>query len=286
MMRGHAPSYDPGFVSPVPSSPHALVLDQVTCTFPARGSLRADYTAVRAASLRVRDGEFVSLVGPTGCGKSTLLNVAAGLQTPSEGAVSIFGDPLRGLNARAGYLFQSDALFPWRTALDNVAMGLELRGVNQAESRERAHDWLRRVGLSAHAAKYPHEMSGGMRKRAALAQTLILEPRMLLMDEPFSALDVQTRQLMENELLALWAQDRRCVLFVTHDLEEAIALSDRVVVLSAGPASRPVAEYEVDLPRPRDVQEISMHPRFVELHRSIWSALKQEVMKAHGQAER
>jgi len=286
MMRGHAPSYDPVSLSPVPSSPHALVLDQVTCTFPARGSARADYTAVRAASLRVRDGEFVSLVGPTGCGKSTLLNVAAGLQAPTEGAVSIFGDPLRGLNSRAGYLFQSDALFPWRTALDNVAMGLELRRVDHVEARGRAHDWLRRVGLSAHAAKYPHEMSGGMRKRAALAQTLILEPRMLLMDEPFSALDVQTRQLMENELLALWAQDKRCVLFVTHDLEEAIALSDRVVVLSAGPASRPVAEYEVDLPRPRDVQEIAMHPRFVELHRSIWSALKQEVMKAHGQAQR
>ncbi len=286
MMRGHALSYDPVSVSTVPSSPHALVLHRVTCTFPARGKARTDYTAVRAASLRVRDGEFVSLVGPTGCGKSTLLNVAAGLQAPTEGSVSIFGEPLHGLNARAGYLFQSDALFPWRTALDNVAIGLELRGDERSQARDRALEWLRRVGLAAHAAKFPHEMSGGMRKRAALAQTLILEPRMLLMDEPFSALDVQTRQLMENELLGLWAQDRRCVVFVTHDLEEAIALSDRVVVLSAGPASRPVAEYEVDLPRPRDVQEIAMHPRFVELHRSIWSALKQEVMKAHGHAER
>lgn len=246
--------------------------------------MRADYTAVRAASLRVLDGEFVSLVGPTGCGKSTLLNLAAGLQAPTEGEVRIFGTPSSGLNASAGYLFQTDALFPWRTALDNVAIGLELRGVVREQARERAREWLQRVGLAAHATKYPHEMSGGMRKRAALAQMLILEPRMLLMDEPFSALDVQTRQLMENELLGLWAQARRCVLFVTHDLEEAIALSDRVVVLSAGPASHPIAEYEVDLPRPRDVQEIAMHPRFVELHRAIWSALKQEVMKAHGHA--
>ena len=282
MMRGHP--HPPIRVADVPAAqqiPPALVLDQVTCTFRARGSARDDYTAVRGASLSVQDAEFVSLVGPTGCGKSTLLNLAAGLQAPTQGTVTVFGAPLRGLNAQAGYLFQADALFPWRTALDNVAIGLEWRGVGKSAARERAQDWLRRVGLGSHAAKYPHEMSGGMRKRAALAQTLILEPRMLLMDEPFSALDVQTRQLMENELLNLWAQDRRCVLFVTHDLEEAIALSDRVVVLSAGPASRPIAEYVVDLPRPRDVQEITMHPHFVELHRAIWRALKQEVMKAH-----
>lgn len=272
-------------MSSTPQSVPALVLDQVTCTFPGRGSTREAYTAVQAASLTVHDGEFVSLVGPTGCGKSTLLNLAAGLQAPTAGTVHAFGERLRGLNGQAGYLFQADALFPWRTALDNVAIGLELRGMPRLQARERAGDWLRRVRLGAHAAKYPHEMSGGMRKRAALAQTLILEPRMLLMDEPFSALDVQTRQLMENELLELWAQERRCVLFVTHDLEEAIALSDRVVVLSAGPASRPIAHYAVDLPRPRDVQEIALHPRFVELHRAIWSALKQEVMKAHEQRD-
>ncbi len=259
----------------------ALALAGVTCSFPARGGAAA-YTAVRDASLTVADGEFVSLVGPTGCGKSTLLNVAAGLLAPTSGDVRVFGARLRELNRDAGYLFQSDALFPWRTALDNVCAGLEFRGVAHAEARERAEQWLGRVGLAGHAAKYPHELSGGMRKRVALAQMLILEPRMLLMDEPFSALDVQTRQLMENELLALWAQDRRCVVFVTHDLEEAIALSDRVVVLSAGPASRPIAEFGVDLPRPRDVQEIALHPHFVELHAAIWRALKLEVMKAHG----
>ena len=263
--------------TPVP----ALVLDAVTCTFAARGDVRDVYTAVRAASLTVQDGEFVSLVGPTGCGKSTLLNVAAGLLAPTQGDVRVFGERLVGLTRVAGYLFQADALFPWRTALDNVTAGLEFRGVARAQAQPRAMEWLKRVGLAGHAAKYPHELSGGMRKRVALAQTWILGPRMLLMDEPFSALDVQTRQLMENELLGLWSQDRRCVLFVTHDLEEAIALSDRVVVLSAGPASRPIEAFRVDLPRPRDVREIALHPRFVELHAAIWRALKQEVLKAH-----
>jgi NitT/TauT family transport system ATP-binding protein len=272
-------------VTAAPAVPPALLLDEVTCTFPAHGSEREPYTAVRGASLTVQDGEFVALVGPTGCGKSTLLNVAAGLLAPTQGAVQVFGEDLTGLNRGAGYLFQADALFPWRTALDNAAAGLEFRGVARTEARERAMQWLRRVGLSAHAAKYPHELSGGMRRRVALAQTWILGPRMLLMDEPFSALDVQTRQLMENELLGLWSQDRRCVLFVTHDLEEAIALSDRVVVLSAGPASHPIEAFSVDLPRPRDVQEIALHPHYVEMHAAIWRALKQEVLKAHERAD-
>lgn len=261
----------------------ALSLDSVSCTFPGRDGVPT--TAVREASVAVADGEFVSLVGPTGCGKSTLLNVAAGLLAPSAGEVSVFGERLSGLNRHAGYLFQTDALLPWRTALDNVALGLQLRNTPKAESAARANDWLRRVGLAAHGGKYPHELSGGMRKRVALAQTLILDPKMLLMDEPFSALDVQTRSLMENELLALWSQDRKSVLFVTHDLEEAISLSDRVVVLSAGPASRPIAEFAIDLPRPRDVAEIRLTPRFVELHTTIWQALREEVLKTYAQEE-
>ena len=260
----------------------ALAFDSVSCTFPARGRARETYTAVCETSLTIADGEFVSLVGPTGCGKSTLLNVAAGLLAPTQGQVHVLGQRLHGLNREAGYLFQADALFPWRTALDNVMAGLEFRSVPRDAARESAMQWLKRVGLEAHAAKYPHELSGGMRKRVALAQTLILEPKLLLMDEPFSALDVQTRQLMENELLNLWSQDVRTVLFVTHDLEEAIALSDRVVVLSAGPACHPIGEFDIDLPRPRDVQEIGLHPRFVELHAAIWQALKHEVLKAHG----
>ncbi|HWH49473.1 MAG TPA: ABC transporter ATP-binding protein [Burkholderiales bacterium] len=262
----------------------ALELTGVTCTFAARGGDGAAYTALSGVDLRVGEGEFVAVVGPTGCGKSTLLNVAAGLLKPAAGTVTVFGESLAGINRRSGYLFQTDALMPWRSALENVTAGLQFRGVGAQDARDQANDWLKRVGLEAHGHKYPHELSGGMKKRVALAQTLILDPKMLLMDEPFSALDVQTRSLMGNELLALWSQDRKSVVFVTHDLEEAIALSDRVVVMSAGPASRPIGKFPIDLPRPRDVAEIRLTPHFVELHTLIWSALRDEVQKAHAHA--
>jgi sulfonate transport system ATP-binding protein len=262
----------------------ALDFAGVTCSFPDRTKQQQSRAAVRQASLKVGDGEFVALVGPTGCGKSTLLNVAAGLLAPTEGEIRAFGVPLAGINRDAGYLFQPDSLFPWRGALDNIAAGLEFRGTRRSDARRQAQAWLARVGLEAHAAKYPHELSGGMRKRVALAQIWILQPRVLLMDEPFSALDVQTRQLMENELLSLWAENRASVLFVTHDLEEAIALADRVVVLAAGPESRPIAEFVVDLPRPRDVAEIGLQPRFIDLHRQVWQTLKAEVLAAHARA--
>ncbi|MBL0898703.1 MAG: ABC transporter ATP-binding protein [Reyranella sp.] len=264
----------------------ALALADITCRFAARDGASAPYTAVADATLTVAKGEFVSVVGPTGCGKSTLLNVAAGLLEPSSGTVDVFGERLvaaAGVNRRAGYMFQADALMPWRNGIDNVVAGLEFRGVPRAEAVAQAEQWLRRVGLAGFGDRYPHQMSGGMRKRLALAQTLILSPDILLMDEPFSALDVQTRQLMENELLDLWAQDRKSVLFITHDLEEAIALSDRVVVLSAGPATRPIGDFRVDLPRPRDVSEIRMTPAFLSLHREIWGAMKEEVLKAYQQ---
>jgi NitT/TauT family transport system ATP-binding protein len=178
-------------------------------------------------------------------------------------------------------MFQADALMPWRTGIDNVVAGLDFRGVPRSEARKQGEEWLRRVGLAGFGDRYPHQMSGGMRKRLALAQTLIMRPDILLMDEPFSALDIQTRQLMENELLALWAEDRKSVLFITHDLEEAIALSDRVVVLSAGPGTRPIGDFRIDLPRPRDVSEIRMTPAFLALHREIWGAMKEEVLKAY-----
>jgi NitT/TauT family transport system ATP-binding protein len=262
---------------------NSLKLEGVTCTFAARAG-NPDYTAVADVNLGVAEGEFVAVVGPTGCGKSTLLNVAAGLLAPTRGGVTVFGEKLQGINARAGYLFQNEALMPWRTALQNVTAGLEFRGVAANEGASRAADWLKRVGLAAHGHKYPHELSGGMRKRVALAQTLILDPKILLMDEPFSALDVQTRSLMENELLNLWAQDRKSVVFVTHDLEEAISMSDRVVVMSAGPASRLIGEFPIDLPRPRDVAEIRLTPRFVEIHKLIWTALRDEVQKAYAHA--
>lgn len=263
----------------------AIALERITCTFVSREDRSKRYTAVRDTTLVVRPGEFLSVVGPTGCGKSTLLNVAAGLLQPSAGEVKVHGEPLRGINTHAGYLFQQEALMPWRNALQNVVAGLEFRGVPRAEMLSRGEDWLRRVGLGGFADRYPHQLSGGMRKRVSLAQTLILDPGILLMDEPFSALDVQTRQLMENELLELWSANRKSVVFITHDLEEAIALADRVVVLSAGPETRPIGEYAIDLPRPRDVSEIRLTPRFIELHREIWHAMKEEVLKGYAQQQ-
>jgi NitT/TauT family transport system ATP-binding protein len=265
--------------------PHApaLRLTDVSCTFVSRGQPGQRYTAVADVSLTVGAGEFVSVVGPTGCGKSTLLNVAAGLLQPSTGTVEVFGQPLSGLNARAGYMFQAESLMPWRSALANVMAGLEFRGVPPDEAQVQAEDWLRRVGLGAFGDRYPHQMSGGMRKRASLAQVLVLDPDIILMDEPFSALDIQTRQLMENEVLALWQQKKKAVLFITHDLDEAIAMSDRVVVMSAGPASRPMGEFTIDLARPRDVAEVRTTPRFIELHNAIWSVLRDEVLKGYQQ---
>jgi NitT/TauT family transport system ATP-binding protein len=259
----------------------ALALEDITVAFAPRSAGARAYTAVRDTTLRIARGEFVSVVGPTGCGKSTLLNVAAGLLAPSHGRVTVFGAPLSGLNRDAGYLFQADALLPWLDAVDNVALGLRYRGRPRIEARERAQGWLARVGLAGHGQRYPHQLSGGMKKRVALAQTLILDPGILLMDEPFSALDVQTRQLMENELLDLWSADRKSVAFITHDLEEAIALSDRVVVLSAGPETHPIGDYAVNLPRPRDVAEVRLTPEFIALHREIWDAMRDEVMKGY-----
>jgi NitT/TauT family transport system ATP-binding protein len=264
----------------------ALTLDRITCIFASRERPGDRYIAVRDTSLAVSEGEFVSVVGPTGCGKSTLLNVAAGLLAPTSGDVHVLGSPLSGVNRKAGYMFQAESLMPWRNALANVLAGLEFAGVDAKEADERAHAWLSRVGLTGFEHRYPHQLSGGMRKRVALAQMLILDPKLLLMDEPFSALDVQTRQLMENELLELWSADRKSVLFITHDLEEAIALSDRVVVLSAGPGTHPIGEFRIDLPRPRDVNEIRMTPRFVELHTDIWHAMKDEVLKGYAQSRK
>lgn len=262
---------------------YALELQDISVTFRSREDPSQRYTAVAQTTLRVRAGEFVSVVGPTGCGKSTLLNIGAGLLEASSGQVRVFGEPLAGINRRAGYMFQSEALMPWRSAIDNVMVGLQYRGVPEPQARAHAQDWLARVGLGDFGDRYPHQLSGGMRKRTALAQVLALDPDIILMDEPFSALDIQTRQLMENEVLDLWAAKKKAVLFITHDLDEAIAMSDRVVVLSAGPATRPIGEFEISLPRPRDVAEVRNDPRFVELHARIWGVLRDEVLKGYAQ---
>src|SRR2546426_3903671 len=258
----------------------ALALEDITVTFASQDGGR--YTALRNTTLRIAPGEFVSVVGPTGCGKSTLLNVAVGLLQPSAGRIRVFGEALAGLNRKAGYLFQTEALMPWRTALDNVTAGLEFRGVERGAAARQASAWLQRVGLGGFGARYPHQLSGGMRKRVALAQTLILDPEIILMDEPFSALDIQTRQLMENELLELWSANRKSVVFITHDLEEAISLSDRVVVLSAGPEAHPIGEVDIDLPRPRALAGNRLPPRFIQLPTLILRAMENEVLQSYG----
>jgi NitT/TauT family transport system ATP-binding protein len=266
----------------VPSAPTAVALEDATVAFGLAGG-RA-YTAVEKANLRIAPGEFVAIVGPTGCGKSTLLNVAAGLLAPVSGSVLIFDAPLAGLNRQAGYLFQADSLIPWKTAIDNVAVALEIDGTPRRDALERARTFLTSVGLAAFAHRYPHMLSGGQRKRVGLAQVLIRDPKILLMDEPFGPLDAQTRQIMGNLLLDLWNTDRKAVLFVTHDLEEAIALADRVVIMSAGPSARIIGDWCVSLPRPRDITEVRLGKDFHALHREIWNVLKDEVMKGYAQS--
>jgi NitT/TauT family transport system ATP-binding protein len=234
------------------------------------------HTAVRDLDLTVERGEFVAVVGPTGCGKSTTLTLVSGLEEPTGGEVLVAGEPVAGIGDRVGFVFQQDAVFPWRTVLSNVMAGPLFRGAAKADARERARDWLGRVGLAGFEDRYPHQLSGGQRKRVALAQTLVNDPEILLMDEPFSALDVQTRALMSDRLLELWSGTGSSVVFVTHDLEEAIALADKVVVMTAGPAT--VKEvFTIDLPRPRRVEEVRLEPRFVEIYREIWSSLGEEV---------
>lgn len=259
-------------------APPAVELENVSVAF---GAGAARYVAVEGVDLAFAAGEFVAIVGPTGCGKSTLLNVVAGLLKPAAGVARVQGGDVVGITRSAGYLFQQDALMPWKTARDNVAVALEPQGIVGNEARGRAQDWLKKVGLAAFGDRYPHQLSGGQRKRVALAQMLIRDPQILLMDEPFGPLDAQTRALMGDLLLALWSADRKAVLFVTHDLEEAIALADRVVVMSAGPKSHIVADRRVDLPRPREANEIRLDPKFHSIQRAIWEDLRAEVMKAY-----
>ena len=256
------------------SGPPAIELRQASKVFDTPSGGR--YQALRDLDLEVAEGEFCAVVGPTGCGKSTTLTLVSGLEQPTSGEVLVSGTPVRGIGKDVGFVFQNDAVFPWKTVLDNVLAGPKFRGRPVTQARADARDWLRRVGLTGFEDRYPHQLSGGMRKRVALAQSLINEPRTLLMDEPFSALDVQTRAIMSNELLALWEIARPAVIFVTHDLEEAIALADKVVVLTAGPATVKDV-FRIDLPRPRSVQEIRFDRDFVDLYQGIWESLRSEV---------
>jgi NitT/TauT family transport system ATP-binding protein len=263
-------------VSPTTRS---IELLEVTKHF-ERGADHGAFTAVSEMTLALGAGEFLALVGPSGCGKSTLLNLISGLEAPSSGRVAVEGRRVDEIQRQVGYLFQKDALLPWKTVRENIEMPLVFRRRLPEIRRAAVDEWVGRVGLRGFETYYPHQLSGGMRKRVALAATFVYEPHILLMDEPFSALDVQTRNLMENELLELWREHRKTVVFVTHDLEEAIALADRIVVMTANPG-RVKREYRVDLPRPRNVNEIRFDPRFRDIHEEIWSALKDEVLSSH-----
>lgn len=255
-----------------------IELEGLAVTFHAADG---DYCAVGDIEMAVDPGRFVAVIGPTGCGKSTILNSIAGLLTPTEGAVRIDGSLLRGINRQASYMFQQDALLPWKTMIENIALGLEYKGVARRERTDRARDWIARVGLTNFESAYPYQLSGGMRKRASIAQAWIVEPTTLLMDEPFAALDAQTKQLMAGELLSLWTDSSKTVLLVTHDLDEAISLADEVVLLSAGPRSTIVGRYEINIERPRDLLEIRSSTQFVDTYRRIWADLKGEVMKSY-----
>jgi NitT/TauT family transport system ATP-binding protein len=241
------------------------------------------FTAIRDVTLKVEPGQFCAIVGPTGCGKSTTLAQVSGLERPSAGSVSVHDQIVDGITKGVSYMFQADALFPWKTVLSNVLIGPVLLGTPKREATLLARDWLRRVGLAGFEDRYPHQLSGGMRKRVAMAAALINNPRILLMDEPFGALDVQTKAIMQNELLQLWEELRPSVLFITHDLDEAVALSDKVVIMTSSPGTIKDV-FDIDLPRPRgDVQHIRHEERFLELQGRIWESLKDEVTRAYKQ---
>ena len=241
------------------------------------------FTAIKDVTFTVEPGHFCAIVGPTGCGKSTTLGQVSGLERPSLGSVTGGGQPVDGVTEGVSFMFQADALFPWKTVLGNVMVGPVLRGVPKKQATALARDWLRRVGLSGFEDRFPHQLSGGMRKRVGMAAALINEPKILLMDEPFGALDVQTKAIMQTELLGLWEQLRPSVLFITHDLDEAVALADRVLIMTSSPGSIKHG-FDIDLPRPRgDVQTIRHEPRFLELQDQIWSSLKDEVERAYAQ---
>jgi NitT/TauT family transport system ATP-binding protein len=236
-------------------------------------------SALEDFDLSIAPGEFFAIVGPTGCGKSTTLGLIAGLAKPQAGEVTLFDAPVDGVDRRVGFVFQQDAVFPWRNVLGNVMAGPLFRGVPKAKAEEMARDWINRVGLKGFEDHHPHQLSGGMRKRVALAQTFINNPQVLLMDEPFSSLDVQTRELMQEELLQLWAQAKSAVLFVTHDLDEAILLADRVAVLTTRPA-RVKSVHSIDLPRPRNVATLRYDEKFIAIARNISDDLREEVLRA------
>lgn len=253
-----------------------LELTNVTVAFPFSGGKRL--TALENLSLSVGQGELVALVGPSGCGKTTVLNLLAGQVSPASGTVRLGGQEVTGMTPSLGYLSQADTLLPWRTVLDNVALPLELRGVSKKERRDRAAALMGDMGLAGFEGSWPRELSGGMRKRAAIARVLAANPSVLMLDEPFGPLDALTKEKLQDDILTLWEKSGCTILYVTHDLTEAIALADRVVLMSARPG-HVVREYPVPLPRPRRVMDVKFRPEFVTLERAVWQDLQQELSK-------
>lgn len=279
-MGEHRPRSAPGAA---PAADEAARIDIVGLTKRFLTPKGDTFTAIRDVTLTVEPGQFCAIVGPTGCGKSTTLAQVSGLERPSGGSVSVGGRIVDGITSGVSYMFQADSLFPWKTVLANVMIGPILLGTPKKEATVLALDWLRRVGLAGFEDRYPHQLSGGMRKRVAMAAALINNPRILLMDEPFGALDVQTKAIMQTELLTLWEELRPSVLFITHDLDEAVALSDRVVIMTSSPGTVKDV-FDIDLPRPRgDVQEIRHEQRFIEIQGRIWESLRDEVTRAYQQ---
>ncbi len=237
--------------------------------------------AIQNVNLHIANQEFVAIVGPSGCGKSTLLNIMAGLIKPSEGDVLLDGKTIHGISSRIGYMSQADSLLPWRSVLDNVALGLEIKGVPKAERNLVARELIARAGLNGFEDSYPSELSGGMCKRVAIIRILALDPEILFMDEPFGALDVFTKEMLQDDILRLWQETKKTIVFVTHDLAEAITLADRVVLMTSRPSTIK-SEYDIPLDRPRSALETRFEPQFVELQKLIWNDLRAEVIMAKG----
>lgn len=269
-MTAHARKFEPVAAEP------AVQVKGVSLSLPDRSGRQIDI--LQGVDLSVQRGEFVSIIGPSGCGKSTLLNCVAGLSLGAAGMIEVLGRPANKPHPDVGYMFQTHALFPWRTVIENAEMALEIAGVGREERRRRAEDMLATMGLAGFENHYPGEISGGMRQRVSLARMLVTDPSVLLMDEPFGALDAQTKLLVQELFLTSWEKHRRTVLFVTHDLAEAIVMSDRIVVMSARPG-RIIAEHRVPFPRPRNLAQARSTPRFLQLWDALWNDLRGEALR-------
>lgn len=232
--------------------------------------------AVNNVSIDIKRHEFVALIGPSGCGKSTLLNIMAGMIKNTNGEVLVEGEVLKGINPKIGYISQMDTLLPWKNVVENIAFGLEIKGVKKEDRLSIAKDLMKKIGLEGFENSYPHEISGGMKKRVTIARAIAIDPEVIFMDEPFGPLDVFTKEVLQDEILKIWKETKKTIVYITHDLAEAITLSDRVILMSNRPC-KVKKEYIIDIDRPRNVREIRFNNRFIELEKKIWNDLKGEV---------